>query len=347
MNNLENLIRPNILKLKPYSSARDEWKGNEGVFLDANENPYGNLNRYPDPYQKALKSKISKIKNIPDDQIFIGNGSDEVIDLLLRIFCEPSKDQIIICPPTYGMYEVSANINNVNVIEIPLDADFQLQTALILKQKAKIIFLCSPNNPTGNTLVALDIILNNFDGIVVIDEAYIDFSTVKSYANRLDEFPNLVVMQTLSKAYGLAAARIGMAFSNEIIIGFLNKVKPPYNVSFLNQDAALERLENQASFEIQKQQILESKIQLQTVLLSLSFVKKIFPSEANFLLVEVIDANRVYEFLVHRKIIIRNRNSVVRNCIRISIGTEAENKILMEALKNFENEMNFKSELLR
>ena len=286
---LEKLVRPNILSLKPYSSARDDFKGSEGVFLDANENPFGMLNRYPDPTQKELKKSISALKKTAVENIFVGNGSDEVIDILFRIFCDPGKDKVIICPPTYGMYEVSANINNVNIISIPLDEKFQLNTHQILNTEAKMIFLCTPNNPTGNVLNEVEEILKQFNGIVIVDEAYIDFSEVPSFSAKLNKYPNLVVMQTLSKAWGLAAARVGIAFASTAIISLMNKVKPPYNVSALNQNAAIEALTKQNEFQKQKELILTQRAWLHDQLLKQSFVKTIHPSDANFLLVEVTD----------------------------------------------------------
>lgn len=335
MNDISRFIRPNILALKPYTSARDEFQSDEGVFFDANENPNGNLNRYPDPYQKALKAKLATLKKVSENEIFIGNGSDEIIDLLLRIFCLPNQDRIIICPPTYGMYEVSAAINAVEIIEIPLNQDFQLNIDEILKTEAKLIFICSPNNPTGNNLEDIERILDNFNGIVVIDEAYIDFSSKPSFTNKIMQYPNLIVMQTFSKAWGLAAVRVGMAFANQEIIAFLNRVKPPYNVSTLNQKAALNALNNLEIFEKQKNEILQAKKELENALQSLACVKKIFPSETNFLLVEVTDANAMYQYLVLQNIVIRNRNSVVPNCVRITIGTQSENEILIEAIRCF------------
>lgn len=339
---LEKLVRTNILSLKPYSSARDEFEGDEGIFLDANENPYGNLNRYPDPYQKTLKEKLSSLKNIPVVNIFIGNGSDEVIDVLLRIFCSPGKDNIILCPPTYGMYEVSANINNVQVINIPLNDVFQLHVDAIFpygkdknKTEAKIIFLCSPNNPTGNVLNDVEEILKSFNGIVVVDEAYIDFCKAPSFVDKLHEFPNLVVMQTFSKSWGLAAARVGVAYASREIITLLNKVKPPYNVSKLNQQAAIQALSEIADFQSQKERILAQRDWLENQLSLLNCVKKVYPSNANFLLVEVTDADVIYKRLVQDKLITRNRNSVVKNCIRITVGTKEENQKLIEELKNY------------
>ena len=336
--NLSNLVRPNILHLKPYSSARDEFKGKEGIFLDANENPFGKLNRYPDPGQKALKEKLASKNNISPAEIFIGNGSDEVIDLLFRVFCEPGKDKVVICPPTYGMYEVCAGINNIEVVKIPLAIDFQIDVKrlsdLDLKEhNVKMIFLCSPNNPTGNILNNIDEVLESFKGIVVVDEAYADFSDSKSWMDKIASYPNLVVTQTMSKAWGLAAARIGIAYANPEIIAFLNKVKPPYNVSTLNQEAALKALDNQAVFKKQKQKIQEQKSYLQRELIKLKFVKYIYPSDANFLLVEVTDANFIYDELVTSRIITRNRHSVIQNCIRITVGTKSENQKLLQKLE--------------
>lgn len=332
---IEKLVRENILQLKPYSSARDEFKGNDGVFLDANENPFGELNRYPDPYQSLLKEKLSEQRLIPLENIFIGNGSDEVIDILFRIFCDPGKDKAIICPPTYGMYEVSSNINQVELISIPLDDSFQLKINDILKANAKLIFLCSPNNPTGNILKGVEEILKKFKGMVVLDEAYIDFSETPSMSTKLNEYPNLVVMQTFSKAWGIAAARVGLAFASSQVVSLMNKVKPPYNVSALNQQAAIEKLEKVAEFHRQIEQILQQRKWLMNELSQLSSVKKIYPSDANFILVKVSDADAIYKHLVEHKVITRNRNSLVKNGIRITIGTAEENKQLIKALKSF------------
>ncbi len=248
MDNISNLIRKNILSLKPYSSARDEYKSNQGIFLDANENPFGNLNRYPDPYQWRLKQILSSQKKVAIENILIGNGSDEIIDLVQRVFCQPAADKIIICPPTYGMYEVYANVNNVDIISIPLTEDFQLNSEAILAQKAKVLYLCSPNNPTGNSLQNLEYIIDNFNGIVFLDEAYIDFSEQPSLVSKINQYPNLIVSQTFSKARGLAAVRVGIAYASETIISVMNKVKPPYNISRLNQDAAVQSLADEASF---------------------------------------------------------------------------------------------------
>lgn len=339
MNDIKKLVRQNILNLKPYSSARDEYTGSDGIFLDANENPFGTLNRYPDPYQKALKNKLSKLKNISSENIFIGNGSDEVIDILLRIFCEPAKDKILICPPTYGMYEVSGNINDIKIVSIPLTSDFQLDLdkiyTAIRDLNTKIIFICSPNNPTGNSINDIDQLLTNFNGIVAVDEAYIDFSQNPSYLSKLNKCPNLVVMQTFSKAWGLAAARVGIAYASNEIISLMSKVKPPYNVSKLNQEAALNALDKKEDYDKEIEKIKSQRINLINRLSEINCIKKIYPSDANFLLVEVSDADAIYNHLTNKKIITRNRNSVIKNCLRITVGTEEENLKLLEELKNY------------
>lgn len=339
MFNLKNIIRENILYLQPYASARDEFNGRDGVFLDANENPFGSLNRYPDPYQIELKQKLSELKDVSINNIFVGNGSDEVIDLAFRIFCNPGKDKVLIFSPTYGMYEVTAAINDVELIKIPLNQYFQIDTEIVKKyitnSNLKLIFICSPNNPTGNSVNPKDIefILNNFNGIVMIDEAYIDFSPSNSWIKRLELFPNLIVSQTFSKAWGLASARVGIAYANEDVIAIFNKVKPPYNVSKLNQQAAIDALSNLSEFEKNKQIILSEKEKLKDELLQLALVKKVYSSDANFLLVEVTNTNIIYQKLISQKIITRNRNSVINNCIRISVGTPKENVALLIALK--------------
>lgn len=339
MFNLKNIIRENILYLQPYASARDEFSGRDGVFLDANENPFGSLNRYPDPYQIELKQKLSELKDVSINNIFVGNGSDEVIDLAFRIFCNPGKDKALIFSPTYGMYEVTAAINDVELIKIPLNQYFQIDTEIVKKyitnSNLKLIFICSPNNPTGNSVNPKDIefILNNFNGIVMIDEAYIDFSPSNSWIKRLELFPNLIVSQTFSKAWGLASARVGIAYANEDVIAIFNKVKPPYNVSKLNQQAAIDALSNLSEFEKNKQIILSEKEKLKDELLQLALVKKVYSSDANFLLVEVTNTNIIYQKLISQKIITRNINSVINNCIRISVGTPKENVALLIALK--------------
>ncbi|MDD3909590.1 MAG: histidinol-phosphate transaminase [Proteiniphilum sp.] len=337
MNNfdLNTLVRPNIRALKPYSSARDEFSGDKGIFLDANENPFGKMNRYPDPHQRMLKKKLSDRKKVPGENIFIGNGSDEVIDLVYRIFCEPSRDSVILCPPTYGMYEVSANINNVNVISVPLTGDFELNIDEILQQSAKCIFLCSPNNPSGNRLKDVERVLNEFQGIVVVDEAYIDFCLGSTFLSKLSSYPNLIVMQTFSKAWALAGARIGVAYADAEIIRLMDKTKPPYNVSALNQEEALKALSKPQKFEYRLAIILEQRSFLKKELTKLPIVRRIYPSDANFLLVEVTDANKIYNYLVTKKVIVRNRNAVVRNSIRITVGKPEENRKLLEELKNY------------
>lgn len=343
MFDLEKLLRPNIAKLRPYSSARDEFYGSEGVFLDANENPYGTLNRYPDPYQRQLKQEISKLKDLPAESIFAGNGSDEAIDLLYRIFCRPGIDRALSFTPTYGMYKVSAAINDVEMIELPLneafDLDDQLVQQALSQQNLKLVFLCSPNNPTGNSLSRSSItsLLEKFPGIVVIDEAYADFNSEASWLEELSGYPNLVVLQTFSKAWGLAAARVGMAFASAEIISVFNKLKPPYNLSSLNQQAALAALNDKKRYEEQLQLIKSEKERLQKALSKLRLIRKIYASEANFLLVEVPDADRLYQRLLSQKLVVRNRNSQVRNCLRLSIGTPEENDKLTKALQNEES----------
>jgi histidinol-phosphate aminotransferase len=332
---LRSLVRSNIWELKPYSSAHDEFWGDEGIFLDANENPFGNKNRYPDPHQRTLKKSLSKIKGISVDNIFIGNGSDEIIDLVFRIFCEPQKDSVIICPPTYGMYEVSANINNVNIIKIPLDSNFELNVDEILSQNAKCLFLCSPNNPTGNSLKNIEVLMNEFNGIIIVDEAYIDFSDKPSFIGRLSEFPNLIIMQTFSKAWALASARVGIAYADSNIIKLMDKTKPPYNVSRFNQEVALKALSKPKKFERRLKVILEQRDNLLKEFNKISVIKKVFPTDANFILIKVSDADKLYNYLVSNKLIVRNRNSVISDCIRITVGTPKENEALIEALKNY------------
>jgi len=333
MDNINSLIRKNILALTPYSSARDEYKSNQGVFLDANENPFGNLNRYPDPYQWRLKQILSSQKKVATANILIGNGSDEIIDLVQRVFCEPNEDKIIICPPTYGMYEVYANINNLNIISIPLTDHFQLNTEAILAQKAKVLYLCSPNNPSGNALENLEHLIANFNGIVFLDEAYIDFSEQPSLVSKIKQYPNLIVSQTFSKARGLAAVRVGIAYANETIISVMNKVKPPYNISRLNQEAAVESLADETNFKSNLAIILSERELMKQSLSSLDFVTKIYPSDANFLLIEMENASAIYNSLIEQQIITRNRSSVVENTIRITIGTPRENQQLLYALQ--------------
>jgi histidinol-phosphate aminotransferase len=337
---LKNIVRPNIWELKPYSSARDEFSGKEGIFLDANENPFGKLNRYPDPYQKELKEKLAELKGVNTKNVFIGNGSDEVIDLAFRIFCNPGFDKALTFSPTYGMYDVSANINNVELIKLPLNQSFQINLEKVKPylsdSSIKLIFICSPNNPTGNLMNRSDVefIINNFNGIVILDEAYIDFAKGESSINLINQYNNIIVSQTFSKAWGLAAARVGIAYANPQIISLYNKVKPPYNISELNQKAALKALNNMDKFQQNVATILNEKEQLKKVLQQLDLIKKIYPSDANFLLIEVENADEVYTVLVNQKIITRNRNKQVKNCIRISVGAPKENNKLINVLKN-------------
>lgn len=341
---LLKLVRPNIVKLKPYSSAKDEYIGNASVLLDANENTLGSpltkwYNRYPDPYQKQVKAEITLIKKIPQEQIFLGNGSDEIISLFYTAFCEPGKDNVIICPPTYPMYEVSAQIQNIEIRSAPLLPNFQLNIAhleQLVDANTKIIWICSPNNPTGNAIDRIDIetILNHFEGLVVVDEAYINFSRQKSMTQSLADYPNLVVLQTLSKAWGLAGLRIGMAFAQASIIEFLNKVKPPYNISMPNQELTLKALTEIGQVNDMIQELVQMRIALANVLASMPLVEKVYPSEANFLLVKIPGATELYQFLLTKGIVVRDRSNLM-NCedtIRITIGTEAENTLLVDAL---------------
>jgi histidinol-phosphate aminotransferase len=342
---LNSLLRPHIAKLQPYTSARDEYTGKEGVFLDANENPFGSItdqdfNRYPDPYQAALKAEISKIKQVRPTQIFLGNGSDEAIDLLYRAFCNPGKDNVILLPPTYGMYEVSASINDVEIRKVPLTEDFQLQPEKILAkadENSKILFICSPNNPSANKVKREDILflLDNFKGLVVVDEAYIDFSDEPSFTTHLDDYPNLLVMQTFSKAWGLASLRLGMAFASEEIIRILNKIKPPYNISGLTQETVLTAIRNKDKVKTMIREILEEREFLQAELEKLPFIQKIHPSNANFLLVKIANAGQVYDDLIEEKVIVRNRSKVLlcEDCLRITVGTRAENVAFLTALR--------------
>ena len=350
MFNLNELVRENIKRLTPYSSARDEFKGEASTFLDANENSFGSplthwYNRYPDPLQLKVKERLSAVKGIASSNIFLGNGSDECIDLLIRAFCEPAVDNIVICPPTYGMYEVSANINDVPVKKVPLTPDFQLNLEALanaIDGNTKLIFLCSPNNPTGNSLHRDDVeaLLNNYFGLVVIDEAYINFSKFKSFTRELPEYPNLVVMQTLSKAWGLAALRIGMAFASEQIIGILNKIKPPYNINQASQELALEALNNVQEVNDMIREIVNERFLLEKNLRELAVVRKIHPSDANFLLVEVTQPVSIYRYLLTKGIVVRDRSRVelCEGCLRITVGTPHENKLLLAALGDFQGE---------
>lgn len=338
---LEKLVRKNVLKLKPYSPARDEFHGSASVYLDANENPYPSpYNRYPDPHQLKLKEKISAIKNVPVNQIFLGNGSDEPIDLLIRAFCEPDIDKVLIPQPTYGMYTVSAEINNIEIKSIRLNAEFDLDIHSLQDawdDHTKLIFLCSPNNPSGNLLnpKKIESVLNEFHGIVVVDEAYIDFTDSPGFVPLISKYPNLVVLQTLSKAWGLAALRLGMCFASKEIIAVLNKIKPPYNINILSQQTALEELH----FEVRKKrwvsEIINEREILRNGLMEIDSVQKVYPSDANFLLVKIANARRVYDSLVKKGIIVRDRSNVVLcdDCLRITVGTPSENKTLLNELK--------------
>lgn len=341
--NINNLVRENVKLMKPYSSARDEFEDFDTadmIFLDANENPFENgVNRYPDPQQMSVKAVLADQKNIKTNQILLGNGSDEVLDLLFRAFCEPKVDNVITLPPTYGMYGVLANINAVENREVLLSEDFQPQTDKILSSiddNTKIIFLCSPNNPTGNTFLDESVVylLQQFKGLVVIDEAYIDFSKKESWMNELDEYPNLVITQTLSKAYGLAGIRLGICYGSAEVISVLNKIKPPYNVNELTQKRALKRLEDREKINDEIHSILGQREELLKVLLNIKFVKKIYPTEANFILIKVDDANKRYKELIAKGIVIRNRTTqpLCDNCLRLTIGTEEENTKLIEVL---------------
>ena len=339
MTDIHTLVRENVKKLTPYSCARDEFKGSSGIFLDANENPWGNLNRYPDPYQKELKKAVSEFKDIPVENIFLGNGSDEIIDLCFRVFCQPGVDKALIFPPTYGMYEVSASVNDVQIIKVPLNQSFQIDiqkvTPLLSDRNLKLIFICSPNNPTGNSINTSDVefILSQCSGIVVIDEAYIDFSDKPSLRSLTGKYPNLIVMQTFSKAFGLASVRVGMAFTDSDIVQYFNKIKPPYNISTINQRRALERIMKPEKMVRQVRKIRKEKEKLVSKLEKLDLTEFIYPSDANFVLVKVKDPDLVYSELVKRNIITRNRSSVVNGCIRITVGKPSENRQLISALK--------------
>lgn len=348
MFNLQNILRKNIKELVPYSSARDEFKGEASIFLDANENAYGsplksNYNRYPDPLQYKVKKRLSEIKGVPPRNIFLGNGSDEAIDILFRAFCNPGKDNVITVPPTYGMYEVSANINDVELRKINLLPDYQLNMegiAEAIDENTKIIFICSPNNPTGNSINRTDIetILANFNGLVVIDEAYINYSRQKTFIQELTEYSNLVVLQTLSKAWGLAGLRVGMAFASEEIIEVFNKVKPPYNMNEASQQLTLEALQNVDQVNNWIKESVAEREMLRANLSIMPSVITIFPSDANFILVKTENPKEIYQYFVEQGIIVRDRSKVelCEGCLRITVGTPQENKLLTEAFKNFE-----------
>ncbi|HCN82340.1 MAG TPA: histidinol-phosphate transaminase [Sphingobacteriaceae bacterium] len=350
MFSLDKILRENIKNLVPYSSARDEFKGGDKdslIFLDANENSFGSplpssYNRYPDPLQLEVKQKISTIKGVPPRNIFLGNGSDEAIDILFRSFCRPGIDNVIILPPTYGMYEVSANINDIAIRRVPLTQDFQLNLegiAEAIDENTKLIFICSPNNPTGNSIdrTAIETILANFEGLVVIDEAYINYSRQKTFIQELTEYSNLVILHTLSKAWGLAGLRLGMAFASEEIIEIFNKVKPPYNINQASQKLALEALSNIEQVNNWTKQTIAERDKLTADLEPLNFVLHIYPSDANFILVKTSDPRKIYTYLVEQGIIVRDRSKVelCEGCLRITIGTPAENQDLINSLRNF------------
>ena len=318
--NIKNLLRDNIKNIKAYSSARDEYKDATAnmVFIDANENPFQtSVNRYPDPQQTEVKKRLAEIKGIATDQILFGNGSDEVLDLIFRAFCEPKMDAVVTLPPTYGMYQVLADLNDVSVISVELDSDFQPKVEEILavqNKKTKVLFLCSPNNPTANSFEAskVETLIKKFNGIVVIDEAYIDFSAQESWITRLNEFPNLIVIQTLSKAYGLAGIRLGICFASDLIISVLNKIKPPYNVNQLTQIKALERLSNLDLVTTEVELILKERIRLANEFSNIDYIQKVYPSDANFILAKVDDANKRYSELISKGIVVRNRTLVLK-----------------------------------
>ncbi len=347
MFSIDALTRENIKKMVAYSSARDEFTGTAAVYLDANENSIGsplhkNYNRYPDPHQMLIKEKLSQIKGVPASNIFLGNGSDECIDVLFRAFCNPGKDNVIINPPTYGMYEVSAHINDIEVRSASLTPDFQLdleQIESLIDENTRIIWICSPNNPTGNVMehAAVEMILNNFDGLVVVDEAYINFSRYKSYIPSLLDYPNLVILQTLSKAWGLAGLRLGMAFAGKEIIGIMNKVKPPYNIGQATQDLVLEALSQTGLVNEMIRKLVQLRGDLRQQLEAIADVEMVYPSESNFLLVKLPDAKAMYEHLVSLGIVVRDRSRVLlcEGCLRITVGTEQENRLLTNGLRTF------------
>ncbi|MFZ1783766.1 MAG: histidinol-phosphate transaminase [Ferruginibacter sp.] len=352
---LKKIVRENIWNLKPYSSARHEFTGKASVYLDANENAYGSplpmtngerkdYNRYPDPLQWQLKFQLARIKGVPAENICIGNGSDEIIDLACRICCNPGRDNVIICPPTYGMYAVCADINDVDIRNVNLTNDFQLDVAGIMDAadtSTKLLFICSPNNPTGNSMNRADVafLLTNFQGIVIIDEAYINYSKQKTFIQELTEYPNLIVMQTLSKAWGLAGLRLGLCYASMDIIDLFNKVKPPYNINEASQRIAWESLQHTEQVNEWITEVFEQKITLTRELTNFSFVKRVYPSDANFMLIKVQEADSLYQHLADHEIVVRNRSKEpgCENCLRISIGTPVENQILLSALKKYQS----------
>ncbi|MCW3785037.1 histidinol-phosphate transaminase [Plebeiibacterium sediminum] len=348
MKSIDQLLRPNIKALKPYSSARDEFSGEEAIFLDANENPFNPpYNRYPDPYQRKLKEQIARIKNIPSDYIFLGNGSDEAIDIAYRAFCEPGIDNVVAIDPTYGMYLVAADINNIETRKVKLTEDFELKVDAILDatdENTKLLFICSPNNPTGNSFKAEDIItiIENFEGIVVLDEAYIDFVPEKSFIPKLKKYTNLIILQTFSKAWGMAGIRLGMAFASPEIIRIFNKIKYPYNVNILTQKTALDLLQNEDDMAQWVKEIIEAKSIMKDKLKEYSFIHKIYPSDANYLLVKTDNAKGIYNYLVEQGVVIRDRSSVAlcEGCLRITIGSTEENNGLYTGLDKYSKTIN-------
>ncbi len=341
--NINNIVRESVKALKPYSSARDEYvsDGSEMIFLDANENPFENgVNRYPDPYQRSLKALLAKQKGVSEENMLLGNGSDEVLDLVYRAVCEPNQDNVITLPPTYGMYKVLAGINAVENREVLLTIDFEPDVPAILDKvdkQTKLIFICSPNNPTGNSFKreSVEKLLESFHGLVVIDEAYIDFSEQESWLKDLKKYPNLIVTQTLSKAYGLAGIRLGICYASEEIISILNKIKPPYNVNQLTQQKALQRILNEDAVQQEVVQILEERSNLEQALQNLDFVEKIYPSDANFILAKVDNADKRYQQLLEKQVVVRNRSTqpLCENTLRFTVGTPSENKALIAILK--------------
>lgn len=344
MKTIDELLRPNIKGLKPYSSARDEFTGTASVYLDANENPFNKpYNRYPDPYQRQLKKKIAEVKGVSDEQIFLGNGSDEPIDLLFRAFCQPGKDNVVSIDPTYGMYQVAADINDIEVRKALLTDDFQLDVDALLAKvddNTKLLFICSPNNPTGNCFVEANMIslIQKFEGIVVLDEAYIDFAADRSLLKRLDQFPNLVILQTFSKAWGMAGIRLGMAFASKGLIKVLSNIKYPYNINILTQQKALELLESEEEKAKWVELLLNERGKLEEALIKLSIVDKVYPSDANYVLVKVPQPKALYQYLVEKEIIVRDRSSVAlcAGCLRITVGQPEENSLLIEALSQYQ-----------
>jgi histidinol-phosphate aminotransferase len=344
---IQSLVRPHLVKFKPYSSARSEYTGHHAIFLDANENPigsaYGNdYNRYPDPYNTHLRQKAAALRGVTKEMVFVGNGSDEAIDLLYRASCEPVKNHVIVCPPTYGMYETSADLNNIELRKVLLTDEFQLDVEALaanIHEHSKMIFLCSPNNPTGNLLHAQDIewVLRNFPGLVVIDEAYIDFSPVESWVSRLGQYQNLVVLQTLSKAWGMAGIRLGLAYAHPEIIKVLNAIKPPYNINVLTQHAGLQAMNNSIAKEQFLRDILVQMQRIEHELRELPYVQKVYPTDANFVLVKVDDPDGLYHFLTEKKVIVRNRNKTPKceGCVRISAGNKEETDVLINCLREF------------